>query len=65
MRAIAIKNTDPTNYVEIGPDSAGTLIPLIRLLAGESCCLPVKPSITIKAQANTATCVVQMMAVDS
>lgn len=64
-RYIALRNLDTTNYVDIGPDNTGTMVGLIRLLAGESCMLPLKPSTTIKAQANTATCSVQMMACDT
>ena len=64
-RYIKLKNLDGTNYVDVGPDNGGTMVGLIRLLSGDTCTLPLKPSTTIKAQANTATCNVQMMAVDT
>ncbi len=51
-RAILIENLDATNYVDIGPDSSG-LVGLIRLEAGECCMFPIKPSVVIKAIANT------------
>jgi len=52
-----IKNLDTTNYVEIGPDSggtAGTMVSMMKLLAGEYALFPVTPGITLKARANTA-----------
>lgn len=51
------KNLDSTNYVEIGPDSGGTggsMVSMVKLLAGEFALLPLTPGITLKAQANTA-----------
>jgi hypothetical protein len=63
-RWVAIKNTDATNYVDVGPDSTG-LVGMIRLLAGESCVLPLKPSTTIKAQANSASVVISILALET
>lgn len=48
------QNLDATNYIEIGPDSGGTMVGFIRLEPGEACALRLKPGITVKAQANTA-----------
>lgn len=48
-------NTDETNYVEIGPDNAGTFVPFMRLQPGDSAVVALTPSITLKAQAHTAT----------
>lgn len=56
-RVLFIENTDPTNYVEIGPDSGG-LVGMLRLYPGEPALLPLKPGVTIKAIANTANVVV-------
>lgn len=53
-RWVLFENLGPTNYVDIGPDSGGSLIGMIRLKVNECCVLPLKPSTTIKAQANTA-----------
>ena len=59
------RNLDTTNYVEIGPDSAGSLVPFLKLKAGEvSGPIRLKPGITIKAQANTATVKLQMCILD-
>ena len=52
-----ITNLDSTNYVDIGPDSGGAIVPLVRIKAGESVGpFRVKPSITIRSQANTGAC---------
>jgi hypothetical protein len=49
-------NTDSTNYADIGPESGGAIIPMIRLLAGESSgWMRIKPSVTLRRQANTAS----------
>lgn len=50
------KNLDSTNFVLIGPDDGGTMKDFGKLLAGEACLIPLKPGITIKAKADTATC---------
>lgn len=63
-RFITIKNIDDTNYVELGPDSTG-IIDLIQLLPGESCGFPLKPSVTLKAQANTAPVDISIMAAET
>lgn len=49
-----IKNLGPTNYVDIGPDSGGSIVPAIRLKAGEQCLLRLVPGVTYRHQANTA-----------
>ena len=50
-----VRNLDPTNYIEIGPNSDGNVLePFIKLLAGENAIFPVVPGLTIKAKANTA-----------
>ncbi|MES2788123.1 MAG: hypothetical protein V4719_00780 [Planctomycetota bacterium] len=48
------RNLDATNYVDIGPESAGAMVSLIRLKPGEACLLPLKPGVVLRAQANTA-----------
>ena len=48
------KNLDAVNYVDIGPTTAGAILPLIRLAAGEHCVFPLSPGVVIRAQANTA-----------
>jgi len=54
-RWVMFKNNDATNYITLGPDSTG-MVAFARLLAGESMLFPADPSVTIKAQAHTASC---------
>lgn len=60
-RVIQITNMDATNYIDIGPESGGAIIALIRLKAGETCVFPIKPSVVIRAQANTASVTIEML----
>lgn len=53
------KNTDATNYVEIGVDVGGTFYPLIRLEAGEFALAPLSNSAAPYAKANTAAVVLE------
>lgn len=64
-RWVCIQNTDAANYVDIGPDSGGSLVGMIRLKAGECCILPLKPSTTIKAIANTSAVVIALLALET
>lgn len=63
-RWVLFQNLGPTNYVDIGPDSTG-IVGLIRLKADESCMFPLKPGVTVKAQANTAAIDLAIMAVET
>ena len=65
VKAIQIENTDATNYVTIGPDVAGAIAPFARLYPGQNMAVPLTPSITVRAQANTATVIIALMAVDT
>lgn len=51
-----IRNLDATNYVEIGPESGGVIVPTIKLKPGEFAYLPLVPNVTLRARANTAAC---------
>jgi len=51
-----IKNLDATNYVDIGPTAAAAIVPFMRLKATETAYLRLTPGITLRTQANTATC---------
>lgn len=59
------KNLGPTNYVEIGPESGGAIIPLIRLKAGRTAWLPLKPGVAMRALANTAAVALEVMVFES
>lgn len=50
-----LRNLDATNYIEFGPDATG-MVALGKLKPGEAAVLRLKPGVTLKAQANTATC---------
>lgn len=58
---LCLQNLDTTNYVEVGPESGGALVGFLRLKAGESAMMRLKPGITIRAQANTAAVKVKML----
>lgn len=64
-RWVQLKNLDATNYVDIGMSDGGTLKALIQLRAGESCPFPLKPSTTVRAQANTAPINLSIMALET
>lgn len=48
------QNLDETNYVELGPESASSMIPAWRLEPGEFTLGRLSPVITLRGQANTA-----------
>ena len=64
-RLIYLRNLDPTNYCDIGMSDSGTMKALIRLLGATTyqdfCFFPLKPSTTIRGQANTAGVKVQVL----
>lgn len=63
-RWILIKNTDATNFIDIGPDSTG-LVALARLLPGESMQFPRKAGVTVKALANTGSVIIELTALET
>lgn len=63
-RFMQVTNLDPSNYVRLGPDSTG-MVPLIRLMPGDTCQIPLEPGITLKAQANTAPVRIGLLALDA
>ena len=60
---VLIKNNDATNYIEVGGDSGLTVFKL-KVLPGESVLLT-PSSATMYFKANTASCNVFVVAVDS
>ena len=58
---VGLRNTDSTNYIDIGYDDSGTLRDLIRLKAGEVCMFRLQPARTIRGKANTASVIVEYM----
>ncbi len=61
---VIIKNLDETNYITWGPESGGTMVVVGKLKPGESAVLRLNPGITLRAQANTASCNVRIFAFD-
>lgn len=57
---VAFRNLDTTNYVRLGPTSGGAMVPMIRILAGETEVFRLEPSVTLRAQANGAAVKLQM-----
>lgn len=55
-----ITNLDSTNYVKYGPDSGGSMVVLGKLKATEMAAIRLYPGITLRMQADTATCLVRV-----
>lgn len=56
-----LQNLDTTNYVNAGPTVAGAIAPMIRLSPNaEPQLFRLVPSITLRMQANTASCKVRI-----
>lgn len=64
-RAILIKNRDTANYIDIGPTSGSSLVACVRLRAGESCLMPLTPSVVLRGQANTASVAIDYLIVET
>jgi len=58
---VALRNTDTTNFVDIGYDDSGTIRDLIRLKPGEMCMFRLQPARTLRGKADTASVVIQYM----
>lgn len=58
-----VRNIDSTNYVQVG---FATTDYKIRLLAGQTAVIPVEPATSaLYLKANTATCLVEFMAIEA
>lgn len=57
---VYVWNLDTTNYVQLGPDNAGAIVPMVRLAKkGEPPAIfRMEPGITLRAKANTGNCVI-------
>jgi len=60
-----LRNLDTTNYVDIGPTSGGAIVPMVRLKAGEACVFPLSASVVLRGQANTASCKVKKLILET
>lgn len=62
---VRLRNLDPTNYIEAGPDAAG-MVPAIRLMPqGPEQVIFIAPGSTWKAKANSADCKLDISALDA
>lgn len=50
------RNLDDTNFVQIGPESGGALVPLASPGPGQWGFLPLDPGVILRAKADTAAC---------
>lgn len=57
-----IRNLDDTNYITVGTDSGGSIVPAFRVGPGETSKVKLVPSTTYRWQANTASCDVELRA---
>jgi hypothetical protein len=57
---VFFRNLDTTNFVDIGPESAGAMVAMVRLKAGECAAMRLKPGITLRAKADTAAVLLEM-----
>lgn len=48
------RNLDGTNWVHIGVGTTGGIAPLVKLLAGQICCMPLTTGSTFMVEADTS-----------
>jgi hypothetical protein len=60
---LCVVNTDAAHYVQLATDNAGAKI-FAKLTPGRAAFFPPDPTVTIYAKANTAACLVQVLACD-
>lgn len=62
---LCLINLDTTNYVQIGKKVGGVMEASVRLKPGEPNFFRLEPGVTLRAIANTASCKVQMLLLES
>ncbi len=63
---VMLRNLDATNYVQIGPKSAGVMVAMMKISAGQTAGPFVLDSaVTLRAIANTASVKLQIYALNS
>lgn len=60
-----LRNLDTTNFIKLGPKSGGNMVECMRLKAGESALFPIAPSVTLRAIADTASCKLKKMILET
>ena len=53
-------NLDQDNYVTVGPESAGAMVPFLKIQPREFGAFRLDPSVVLRAQANTASVPLQL-----
>jgi hypothetical protein len=61
---VFIQNLDTTNYVQVGPKSAGVMVNAIRLYPRQFAFFPLDSAVTLRAVANTAAVNILVLALD-
>ena len=64
-RWVYLRNSDATNFVQIGLDVGATFYPLADLLAQEPCAFPLTPGVTLYAKADTASVKIDKLILDT
>ena len=59
---VRLQNLDDANFVEWGPEVAAVFHPIGRLNAGEPALFRLSPGKTLHLKADTAACLVQVLA---
>lgn len=55
-----LRNLDDTNFIEFGPEDTGAMVAFGKLKPGEIAFLRMKPTVVLRAQADTAACLLQV-----
>jgi hypothetical protein len=61
--AVNLVNLDETNFIEWGPKSGGTMVPLGKLPPGANSQVILWPGVVLRAVADTAPCVLAIFVV--
>lgn len=59
-----LRNLDQTNYIKVGKKVAGVMEASMRLRKRQPALFPLEPGITLRAQANTADCRLEVIVLE-
>lgn len=60
---LACVNADPTNFIQLASDNAGAKL-IAKLTPGRGALIPVDPTVTIYAKADTGACDLRVLVVE-
>jgi len=60
-----VQNLDSENFVTLGPETGGAMVPLVRLQPGKYAFVPLAPGVVLRAQADTAAVKLLMLVTES